>query len=253
MAEKLVFTDDSLTTLVDETKAYVDGVASGKSDVGHTHSYAGSSSVGGAATSANKLNTNAGSGTQPVYFANGIPVATTYTLAKSVPSNAVFTDTNTKVTQTVTTSNASYPLLLAPSGQTATTTTTSYFDSGVTLNPSTNTIVANISGSSTSCTGNAATATSATTASKLGSSTVGGAAKPIYLSSGTATACSSTVGGANQPVYMSSGTITACNTMCNLTEAQTVSGVKTFSNGIKIGSATLAYDATDGALKITFS
>lgn len=65
------------------------------------------------------------------------------------------TDTNTKVIQTVTTSNATYPLLLAPSGQTATATTTSYFDSDVTLNPSTNTIAANISG-------NAATATKAT-------------------------------------------------------------------------------------------
>lgn len=54
--------------------------------------------------------------------------------------------TDTKVTQTITSSNATYPLLLAPSGQTATTTTTSYFDSGVTLNPSTNTIAANISG-----------------------------------------------------------------------------------------------------------
>ena len=40
----------------------------------HTHPYAGSSSAGGAATSANKLNTNAGSKTTPVYFANGIPV-----------------------------------------------------------------------------------------------------------------------------------------------------------------------------------
>ena len=53
-------------------------------------------------------------------------------------------------------------------------------------------------------------ATTATTATKLGSSTVGGAAKPIYLNSGTATACSSTVGSATQPVYMNGGTITAC-------------------------------------------
>lgn len=67
---------------------------------GHTHNYAGSSSAGGAATSANKLNTNAGSATQPVYFSNGIPVACTYTLGKSVPADAKFTDTNTKVTQT---------------------------------------------------------------------------------------------------------------------------------------------------------
>lgn len=72
--------------------------ADGKADASHTHNYAGSSSAGGAATSANKLNTNAGSATQPVYFANGVPVATTYTLGKSVPSNAVFTDTNTHYT-----------------------------------------------------------------------------------------------------------------------------------------------------------
>lgn len=61
---------------------------------GHTHQYAGSSSVGGAANSANKLNTNAGSLTNPVYFANGIPVACTYSLNKTVPADAVFTDTH---------------------------------------------------------------------------------------------------------------------------------------------------------------
>lgn len=51
----------------------------------------------------------------------------------------------------------------------------------------------------------------ASVASKLGTATVGGAAKPIYLNAGTATACSSTVGGAAKPVYMSGGTITACS------------------------------------------
>lgn len=61
----------------------------------HTHNYAASSSAGGAASSANKLNTNAGSSTQPVYFSNGVPVSCSYTLEKSVPGNAVFTDTNT--------------------------------------------------------------------------------------------------------------------------------------------------------------
>ena len=80
---------------------YLDGVTSnvqtqldGKAASSHTHSYAGSSSAGGAATSANKLNTDAGSATQPVYFSGGVPKATTYTLGKSVPSNAVFTDTH---------------------------------------------------------------------------------------------------------------------------------------------------------------
>lgn len=75
-------------------------------------------------------------------------------LQVKMPANP---NTDTKVTQTVTTSDAAYPLLLAPSGQTANTTTTSYFDSGVTLNPSTNTIEANVSG-------NAATATKLATA-----------------------------------------------------------------------------------------
>jgi hypothetical protein len=90
---------DGITATVAELN-YTDGVTSNiqtqlnaKSDSSHTHKYAGSSSVGGAATSANKLNTNAGSGTQPVYFANGVPVATTYTLGASVPSGAKFTDT----------------------------------------------------------------------------------------------------------------------------------------------------------------
>ena len=76
--------------------ANVDGLQTaldGKAPSSHSHNYAGSSSAGGAATSANKLNTNAGSATQPVYFSNGVPVKTTYTLGKSVPSDAVFKDT----------------------------------------------------------------------------------------------------------------------------------------------------------------
>ena len=60
----------------------------------HTHSYAGAASSGGSATSAVKLDTStAGSATQPVYFTGGKPAACTYTLGKSVPSNAKFTDT----------------------------------------------------------------------------------------------------------------------------------------------------------------
>ena len=54
-----------------------------------------SAKTAASADNAKKLTTNAGSATQPVYFSNGVPVATTYTLGKSVPANAVFTDTNT--------------------------------------------------------------------------------------------------------------------------------------------------------------
>lgn len=73
-----------------------------KADKNHTHNYAGSSSTGGAANSANKLNTDAGSATHPVYFKDGVPVETTYTLGKSVPSDAKFTDTVTEVDATLT-------------------------------------------------------------------------------------------------------------------------------------------------------
>lgn len=62
-------------------------------DMINAANYAGASTPGGAATSANKINTDGGSETQPIYFKNGIPVPTKYKLEKSVPSDAKFTDT----------------------------------------------------------------------------------------------------------------------------------------------------------------
>lgn len=88
---------------------------------------------------ANKLNTNAGSATQPVYFSGGIPVACTNTLGKSVPSDAVFTDA--KVTQTVRTTDGEFPILLrGTSAGTSTTTTGTTFGTKMTANPSTGTM-----------------------------------------------------------------------------------------------------------------
>lgn len=49
--------------------------------------------ISGNASSATKLGTSGGSATQPVYFSGGKPAACTYTLEKSVPSDAKFTDT----------------------------------------------------------------------------------------------------------------------------------------------------------------
>lgn len=68
----------------------------GKADTAYQAkgNYAGSASAGGSATSAVKLDTaTAGSATQPVYFTGGKPAACSYTLGKSVPSDAKFTDT----------------------------------------------------------------------------------------------------------------------------------------------------------------
>lgn len=117
------------------SSAYTD--KSAYAPASHNHNYAGSSSAGGPAYSANKLNTSTGDVEAPVYFSGGIPVACTpyskasvsyagtaghlglstiggtttpiylnngsptalkYTIAKSVPADAVFTDTDTKNT-----------------------------------------------------------------------------------------------------------------------------------------------------------
>ncbi len=91
-----VWTDHS--TFSDSANAVawdkVTGKPSTYTPASHTHNYAGSTSAGGSATSAVKLDTaTAGSATQPVYFSGGKPVATTYTLGKSVPADAKFTDT----------------------------------------------------------------------------------------------------------------------------------------------------------------
>ena len=80
----------------------------------------------------------------------------------------IVTDTNsdTKVTQTVTTTNAEYPILASVDAKkTATSTTTTRFDSSITLNPGTNTITASTFKGALS--GNATTATTATKANQL--------------------------------------------------------------------------------------
>lgn len=48
-------------------------------------------------------------------------------------------------------------------------------------------------------------------ATKLGSATVGGTAKPMYLNAGVPTALSVSIGAANKPIFMNAGTLTASN------------------------------------------
>ena len=92
----------------------------------------------GNASTATALTTSAGSATQPIYFSNGKPVAISYTIAKSVPSNAVFTDIN--VRQQLYSSNYNLPLLM--SYQTNTNTTmnidnVTFRNNNIYANPST--------------------------------------------------------------------------------------------------------------------
>lgn len=108
---------DGITATVTELN-YVDGVTSNiqtqlnaKAPSSHTHNYAGSSSAGGAATSANKLNTNAGDANTPVYFANGVPVACTSLALNTTGSSASCTGnaaTATNVAWSGVTSKPSY-------------------------------------------------------------------------------------------------------------------------------------------------
>lgn len=106
LQDKPTITDTKVTnTLANTTKAYITGTTSATTNTGtqvfDTGVYLGTTAgtlvatkFDGTATNADKLNTDEGSTTQPVYFKNGIPVQTTYKLEKSVPSNAVFTDTH---------------------------------------------------------------------------------------------------------------------------------------------------------------
>lgn len=88
------YTETEINTKIDAINDDITDLQNNKANVSHTHNYAGSDSVGGSALSAAKLDTDvAGSAIQPVYFSDGKPVATTYTLEASVPSGAKFTDT----------------------------------------------------------------------------------------------------------------------------------------------------------------
>lgn len=122
--------------------------------VGHTHTeanitdfgtYAGASTKGGAATSANKLNigsSDIGSETKPVYFnaTTGKPVACAYSLNASVPANAVFTDINVK--QSPSTANESREVLFAGNTGNTETTGTVGKSNKLSFNPNTGALTA---------------------------------------------------------------------------------------------------------------
>lgn len=94
--------------------------------------------------------------------------------------------------------------------------------SGLSNSGATITITKNDGTTTTITINNVANATTATTATKLGRSTVGSGVKAIYLNAGTATESNSTVGDSTTPVYLKAGTITAC--AASIGSGWTVSG-----------------------------
>ena len=75
------------------------------------------------------------------YQADDADTVNGHTVEKDVPSNAVFTDTNTKVTQTNTTTNANYRVLFSENANDTTETKTARKSSKLQFNPSTGTLI----------------------------------------------------------------------------------------------------------------
>lgn len=145
-------TDQSLSAAQGKVlKDLVDG----KAAASHTHNYAGATSSGGSANSAVKLDTStAGSPTKPVYFSGGKPIACSYTLNKTVPADAKFTDT-TYGTFKGATSNAAGTSGLVPTPAAGAQTKYLRADGTWQTPPDTNTTYDNMSGATTSAAGKA--------------------------------------------------------------------------------------------------
>lgn len=139
---------DTLTINHDEIVKVTGSNANNTITLSHATSGVTVSSYG---PSANVTPNHGGTFSVPYFTVNAqghITAASTKTITLPADNN-----TDTKVKQTAKTDNVNYPILLGKNGGTSGTAYESYYDSGVTLNPSTNTIAADISG-------NAATATS---------------------------------------------------------------------------------------------
>lgn len=99
-------TVDSFSTNSSENKQINIAVPTKASDINalpDTAKYAGATQQGGSANSAKKLDNSVdcGSLTRPVYFEDGVPKQTSCSLNKTVPSDAVFTDTTYESKQAV--------------------------------------------------------------------------------------------------------------------------------------------------------
>lgn len=137
---------DAATASAAKSGSALETAINGKAASGHTHTTT-------IATS---------SGTSELTLAHGTKYAITAGGTSFVFTMPNSGNTDTKVTQTALagTETDTYPVLLAPTGQTSTATTTSNFATALNYKPSTNTLAANISG-------DAATASAAASGSAL--------------------------------------------------------------------------------------
>lgn len=104
----------------------------------------------------------------------------------------------------------------------------------------------------TSYSGNAATATVASSANKLNTS-AGGDTNPIYFTNGVPVRSTASVGSANQPVYLNNGVITACAGLQSGTEKQQsfiISGADETANWYYLGHLTSNGDSSEVIIDI---
>ena len=162
----------------------------------------------GNAAKATALTTSAGSATNPIYFSEGKPAACTYTLGKSVPSNAVFTDTDTKVTNTL---NSTVKAYITGTTSASTNTGTQVFDTGVYLGTTAGELIANKFIGALS--GNATSATTASNLSGFTNHTTTNTALDNMTNNGIWYTCSNTIpNSAANSIYDGMVTVNAYNT-----------------------------------------
>jgi hypothetical protein len=146
------------------TESEVDSKLSGKANADHTHDI---SNVSGLQTTLDTINSEV-DGSIKELSVSGKTITYTKNDGSTGTITTQDTNTDTKVTQTVSTTDGSFPVLLrGTSAGTTTTTTTTTFASGITANPSEESITATTFKGDLS--GNATTATSATKATQDGS------------------------------------------------------------------------------------
>lgn len=144
---------------------------------------------------------------------------------------------DTKVTQASDTSATAYPILLKNGTGTGSVTTSVKFNSAVTVTPSTGTITA------TTFAGNA------TSASKIGSATVGGTSQPVYIKDGVPTELSGDIGSTAKPVYIKGGVITASNSsLGSKTKPIYMTGGTITASDASVGSKSKPIYMTEGTI-----
>lgn len=201
---------------------------------------------------ATALSTSAGSATQPVYFSSGKPVACTYTLGKSVPSNAVFTDTNTWTALKGATTSAAGTAGYAPAPSAGTANRYLRSDGTWSVPPDTNTTYSNMT---------AATAAAAGKAGLVPAPSAGCQVKFLrgdgtwQVPTNTDTKVTNTLATTTK-AYLTGTSSASTNTGTQVFDTgvylTTTSG-GLHSEKLEIGSATLSYDSSNKMITISFN